>query len=223
MERTIRVTGKGNLSVKPDTVRLIMTLEGMQDEYDKAIEQSSRMTEEMKDIFETLDFERNSIKTLYFNISAEYESYQAKDKSWKRRFEGYKFVHRTKIEFPADNARLGRVLYAIGHAAIQPEFRIEYTVAEPEKCKNELLANAVIDSKQKAEVLTKAAGVSLGNIVTIDYSWGEIDFVSRPMEHMMMDECLMKCAEPAGGAYDIDIDPEDIEVSDNVTIVWGIQ
>lgn len=29
----------------------------------------------------------------------------------------------------------------------------------------------------------------------------------------------MQCAEPAGGAYDIDIDPEDIEVSDNVTIV----
>ena len=28
MERTIRVTGKGNLSVKPDTVRLIMTIEG---------------------------------------------------------------------------------------------------------------------------------------------------------------------------------------------------
>ena len=28
MERTIRVTGKGNLLVKPDTVRLIMTMEG---------------------------------------------------------------------------------------------------------------------------------------------------------------------------------------------------
>lgn len=28
---------------------------------------------------------------------------------------------------------------------------------------------------------------------------------------------------PAGGAYNIDIDPEDIEVSDNATIVWGIQ
>ena len=64
----------------------------------------------------------------------------------------------------------------------------------------------------KAEVLTKATGVSLGNIVTIDYSWGEIEFVSRPMEHMMMNECLIKCAEPAGGAYNIDIDPEDIEV-----------
>ena len=31
MERTIRVTGKGNLSVKPDMVRLVMTMEGMKE------------------------------------------------------------------------------------------------------------------------------------------------------------------------------------------------
>ncbi len=222
MERTIRVTGKGNLSVKPDTVRLIMTMEGMQEEYDKSVEESAVMTEQIKDLFEKMDFERESIKTISFNISAEYESYQARDNSWKRRFEGYKFTHRVKVEFPADNKRLGRVLYALGHSPVRPEFRIEYTVAEPEKCKNELLAKAVADSKQKAGVLAEAAGVSLGEIVTIDYSWGEIEFVSRPMEHMMMDECLMKCAEP-DASYDMDIDPDDIEVSDNVTIVWSIR
>ena len=27
MERTIKVTGKGKISVKPDTIRLIMTIE----------------------------------------------------------------------------------------------------------------------------------------------------------------------------------------------------
>ena len=36
MEKTIRVTGKGKLAVKPDTIRLILTFEGMQDEYDRA-------------------------------------------------------------------------------------------------------------------------------------------------------------------------------------------
>ncbi|NLG05575.1 MAG: SIMPL domain-containing protein [Clostridia bacterium] len=221
MERTIRVTGKGNLSVKPDMIRLIMTIEGMQEEYDKAVEQSASMTEAIKDVFESLDFERNSVKTLYFNISTEYESYQAKDKSWKRRFIGYKFVHRTKVEFPSDNKRLGKVLYALGHSAVCPEFRIEYTVAEPEKCKNELLARAVADSREKAEVLAKAANVSLGDIITIDYSWGEIEFISRPMEHMMLEECCMREA-PVGGAYDMDIDPDDIDVSDNVTVVWKI-
>lgn len=48
MERTIRVTGKGNLSVKPDTVRLIMTMEGMKEEYDTALAESANMTEHLK-------------------------------------------------------------------------------------------------------------------------------------------------------------------------------
>lgn len=126
-----------------------------------------------------------------------------------------------KVEFPADNKRLGKVLYALGHCAVRPEFQIEYTVANLEQCKNELLEEAIRDSKIKAEVLTKAAGVILGNIVTIDYSWAEIDFVSRPMDRMMMEDCCIgACADDE--AYDIDINPDDINVSDHVTVVWEL-
>ena len=39
MERTIRVTGKGRLSVRPDTTRLILIMEGLQGSYDRALEQ----------------------------------------------------------------------------------------------------------------------------------------------------------------------------------------
>ena len=116
---------------------------------------------------------------------------------------------------------MGKVLYALGHCAVRPEFQIEYTVANLEQCKNELLEEAIRDSKIKAEVLTKAAGVILGNIVTIDYSWAEIDFVSRPMDRMMMEDCCIgACADDE--AYDIDINPDDINVSDHVTVVWEL-
>ena len=40
-------------------------------------------------------------------------------------------------------------------------FSIEYTVADVEKCKNELLHKAIEDSIQKAQVLTTAANVKL--------------------------------------------------------------
>ncbi len=224
MERTVKVTGKGNLSVKPDTVRLMMVLEGMQEEYDMAVEQSAQMTEKIKDLFEGLDFDRDAVKTLYFNISAEFENYQAKDKSWKQKFKGYKFTHRVKVEFPFDNKRLGKVLYALGHSAMQPEFSIEYTVMEPEKYKSELLAKAVTDSKQKAEVLAKAAGVSLGDIVTIDYAWEEINFVTRPVEHMMLEgRCMKRSMAADNAAYEVDINPDNINVSDNVTVIWEIR
>ena len=219
MERTIRVTGKGRLSVRPDTIRLILFMEGIQGTYDMALEQSATMTEELKKLFTGHGFQKDALKTLAFHVSAEYDSYQDRDKSWKKRFEGYKFSHRMKVEFPADNKRLGQILYALGHAAVRPEIQIEYTVADTEKCKNELLADAVADCLKKADVLTRAAGVTLGDIVNIDYSWAELEFVARPMNAMMLEECRMRSCEDS---YDIDINPDDIDVTDSVTVVWSL-
>ena len=41
MERTIRVTGKGKLSVKPDTIRLRINMEGIYPEYAVTLQKSS--------------------------------------------------------------------------------------------------------------------------------------------------------------------------------------
>ena len=87
------------------------------------------------------------------------------------------------IEFDADNKKLGEILYALAHSVITPEISIEYTVSDPEKHKDELLKNAIKDSKHKAEVLANAADVKLGDIVSIDYSWSEINFVSEPIQN----------------------------------------
>ena len=95
----------------------------------------------------------------------------------------------------------------------------DYTVKDPEAAKNELLGRAVKDAKAKAAVLADASDVKLKEIQTIDYSWDELDFEVRPMSDMMLRS--EKCME-AGGSYDFDIEPDDIEVSDTVTVVWEI-
>lgn len=92
-----------------------------------------------------------------YDVQTEYESYQTNDRSWRRRFVGYKYNHKMKVEFSADNEKLGQVLYAIAHCNITPEFNIEYTVADPEAAKDELLKKAVEDSMHKAEVLASSA------------------------------------------------------------------
>ena len=221
MERTIRVTGKGNISVKPDIIRLRLSMEGIYPEYDETLQKSSEIVELLKDLVEKQGYERKELKTLYFNIDTEYESYQAKDKSWKRRFQGYKYVHRMKIEFPADNQRLGKMLYALAHCPVSPEFSIEYTVSDPEASKNELLGKAVKDSLKKASVLVEAADVKLGKIINIDYSWEEIDFVSKPLQEMSLRCCELD--ESYSASYDMDIEPDDIDITDTVTVVLALE
>ena len=83
-----------------------------------------------------------------------------------------------------------------------------------------MLGKAVADAKEKSSVLTRAAGVTLKELQTIDYSWCEIDFEYRPMNGDVMMEC---CDAPmAAKSYDLDIEPDDISVSDTVTLVWEI-
>ena len=220
-ERIIKVTGKGNLKVKPDITRITITLEGQNKEYDKILEQSSKDTETLKVILERQGFDRTDVKTLMFNVDTRYESYQTRDKSWKERFVGYEFKHVVKVEFDSDSARLGKILYALANAkGIHPDFRLSYTVKDPEASKNELLGKAVADAKAKAEVLAKAAGVSLKGIKNINYSWGEIQFEYSPMRKDLIGDIplLSEC----DGSIDLDIEPDDIAVSDTVTVVWEI-
>ena len=112
------------------------------------------------------------------------------------------------------------MLYALAACPVRPEFQISFTVKDPEFAKNLLLGKAVADAKEKAAVLSGAAGVALKEIQSIDYSWGEIDFEYRPMNGALLAEkCL---AEPMDASYDMDIEPDDIEASDTVTVIWEI-
>ena len=213
--KTIRITGKGNLKVRPDTTRIMITLEKVCREYGDALRNSSENTESLRDLLKRLGFERTDLKTLNFHVDTEYENYREND-VYKQRMVGYRYRHVMKVEFPSDNERLGRILYALASSPVNPEFRISYVVSDPEAKKNELLENAVRDARIKAEVLTRAAGVTLKDIWSIDYSWGEVDFEVRPMEELRMAKF------DGGGSFDMDIEPDDIDMSDTVTVTWEI-
>lgn len=220
-QRTVRVTGRGAIKVKPDMTRVTMAMTGCCPAYEQTLKRSGEDTEILKDILENQGFERTEIKTLSFDVNTKHESYKAKDGNWKQRLVGYEFRHVLKIEFDSDNTRLGKILYALANAKqIRPEFRLSYTVKDKEGSKNMLLGRAVEDARVKADVLTQAAGVSLKGIQSIDYSWVDIEFECRPMgDSMLMEECSA-VEEDAG--YSIDIEPDDIEASDTVTVVWEI-
>ena len=169
--RTIRVTGKGRIRIRPDMTRITLTIEGTDPEYSRALEKSSKDTEEVGELLTGFGFERSDLKTLQFSVDTEYEGYQ-EDGIYKQRFKGYRFRHVMKAEFASDNERLGRILYALANCPVNPEFQISFTVRDREAAKNELLGKAVSDAKEKAAVLAQAAGVRLGEIRSIDYSWG---------------------------------------------------
>jgi hypothetical protein len=71
-------------------------------------------------------------------------------------------------------------------------------------------------------VISKAACVSIGEILNIDYSWGEIDFVTEPVDEMMLKCCECEPDSDSSG-YALDIEADDIDITDTVTVVWSIK
>lgn len=220
--RTIRVTGKGQIKLKPDMTRISITLEGTYPEYSETLRHSSEDAEAIKDLLTEYGFERSDLKTLDFSVDTEYESYKEHG-AYKQRFVGYKYHHLMKVEFDSDNERLGRVLYALANSQLRPEFRISYTIKDPEAAKNQLLGKAVSDAMEKADALARAARVVLKDIQSIDYSWGHISFEVHPMKRMLVAEEGLALPMATSGTYDMDIEPDDIEVSDTVTLLWEIE
>jgi uncharacterized protein YggE len=196
-----------------------MTCGDIYKEYSEALARSSEKTEKLKELFGRFGFQPGDLKTLQFSVDTEYENYQ-ENNVWKQRFLGYRSCHVTKIEFASDNDRLGKILYALANSEAQPQFDISYTVIDPEAAKNELLGRAVADAFAKAGVLAAAAGQELGKILSIDYSWNEIRFDARPVNGLMESKAMGGAADSC--SYDIDIEPDDIKVSDTVTVVWEI-
>ena len=61
-----------------------------------------------------------------------------------------------------------------------------------------------------------AAGVKLGQLLDINYNWGEIELYAKTK--YSVDDCLAASCAPC----DIDIDPDDIQAGDTATFVWEI-
>ena len=78
-----------------------------------------------------------------------------------------------------------------------------------------MLQNAVANARLKAEIIADAAGLQLGEIISIDYSWDDILFQS-PTQFGLRSEKM------GVSSMALDIQPEDINISDSVTIHWQI-
>lgn len=214
--RIIRITGKGEIKVHPDTTRITVTLSGLYKDYGSTLSRSSEDTERLRELVTRFGFRGSDLKTLSFDVQTQNESYRDHD-TYKTRFIGYRYTHRMKIEFDSDNERLGRILYALAGCPLRPEFTISYTVKDTEAVKNTLLGKAAADARAKAEALAEAAGVRLKDIQSIDYSWGKVLFEETPINNLMAEKCM------ADEELALNIEPDDIEVSDTVTVVWEIE
>ena len=217
MARTITVKGIGRASAKPDLVVLSMTLEAKHKDYQTAMDMAGEHIQHLNDTLTAIGFEKSSVKTTNFNVRTDYDRVKDRYGNYESVFKGYEVTHYLKLSFDFDMARLSQALSAIAGCLAHPQLSIAFTVKDATAINEDMLRSATVNARRKAEILCEASGVKLGNLVSIDYNWGELDIYSNTRF-----DCCEESMAPMMKASCIDIDPEDIDVSDTATFIWEI-
>jgi len=233
--RVIVVKGIGKHSATPDLIVLQMNLEVVQPQYDQTMQCAAKALDALRLAITSAGHDGKNLKTTRFKIDTKHESRKVRDE-WKDYYVGYACEHGLSLEFDFDMAKLGATLDAIAkyelapntihesdkisiHDAIikfqiKPKIKINFSIKNPDAVSERLLQNAIENAKNKAGILAQSAGVKLGVIQRIDYNWEELQIYSKTDYSIREEMCLSdRCME---------ITPEDIDVSDTVTVVWEI-
>lgn len=215
--KTITVKGVGTASARPDFVVLSLSLETVDQTYETAMNKAAEKIGELNSSLAKVGFEKESVKTIDFDVRTDYESEKDRNGNYRRVFNGYVVKHRLKVSFDFDTKVLAQVLNAISSCVARPELSVCFTVKDPSAINEALLVSATENAKKKAVILCGAMDSKLGEIVSIDYNWGELDIYSRT-RYEVEDDCKCLMAAPMS----IDVEPDDIDTSDSVTFVWEI-
>lgn len=217
MEKRITVKGIGRATAKPDTIVLTMSLKSHAQEYDKAMEIAANSISNITKAIEGVGFEKDMVKTINFNVQTKYDSFKDRNGNYRSKFNGFLVCHDLKLEFDIDTKLLSKVLSVLARTEVNPELSVSFIIKDSTVINEEMLRSATENALKKAKVLCDASNVTLGNLILIDYNWGELNVCSNTSYNLNR-ECLLDTLYED----DIDIEPDDIDVRDTVTFVWEI-
>lgn len=217
MTRTITVKGIGKVSAKSDYVVLSMSLQAHHMNYEKTMDEATEQFEQLKKSLVSVGFDKESINTKSFDVRVDQNQVKDKNGNYKYVFNGYIVSHTLKVEFDFDSKMLSYALNAVATCLANPQLTIAFTVKNATAINEMMLRSATVNAKRKAEILCEASNVKMGQLLSIDYNWGELNIYSKTRYDMDED-----CMPMVSMSKLIDIEPDDIDVSDTATFVWEI-
>ena len=202
---TITVTGEGTVTAAPDlaTVSLGVTTQGT-----TAAEAMSANSAALALVLERVKaagVEDRDIQTSTLKLNP---NWAGTDGSGVPMIRGYVAVNTVQLRV-RDLEKLGPVLDAAVTDGANTLNGISFGLAAPEPAMDEARKEAVAAARARAELLTDAAGVGLGRIVSISESGGH----APPMPMYRMEAAMASPVPVEGG---------EVGVTASVTITWEI-
>lgn len=217
--RIITVTGKAEQSYVPDEAHVVVNLSAMDMKLSEAKAEHDKKLKKLMKIVGKAGIAEQKIKTQSSNIQPIYR-YEMK----KRIFDGYR-VNSSLDVTVGDTLVLGDLLDDITNAGFEEGTDVKwgnlmsmyYTFSDPDKIRDEMLADAIANARKKADFMAEAAGAEISRVYQI--SEGSMPHFSRPVPIMadrMMKSGIAEMASVAPPAGE-----QELQV--NVTVSYELE
>ena len=203
--RSISMTGHGEIRAVPDMAQISA---GVTSNAATAAQALAANSSRMKSVFaalEKLGVPEKNIQTTGFFVSPQYTN---GDNNNARRLTGYQVSNEVSVRLD-DVGKLGTALDALVTAGANQMNGISFSIRNPAPLLEKARADAIADARTRAETYAKAAGVSLGPILSINEGATE---TPRPMYRMAVTVAAAPVPVAAG----------EQSVTADVSVVWEI-
>ena len=195
--RTINVSGHAEKKLVPDEAHLRVNLNSMKLKMAEAKTSHDEKLRALLAITKAEGVEERKVRTESSTVQPIYEWVQQPvsaimpNPQPKQEFKGYRVQTLLDITV-VDTAKVGALMEKITEAGFEKEARtdwgnlldLQYEVSEPEKKRDELLAEAIAAARTKAERMAEASGSKVVGVRQI--SEGNISHYQPPMPMMAM-------------------------------------
>ena len=217
-KRTIHIMGIGHAAQSPDTVVLSLSLTARNKEYSAALTIGSQQVEMLRESIVEAGFKAKDLKTVNFDVRTIYEDEEYREggsKRYRQQFVGFECQHDLQMTFDLKNSKLNAVVDKIAACLSEPKISVAFTLKDTDAFVAKLLKSAARDAKNKARTLCTAAGVKLGNLISVDYSHDDI----ARQEVRFDNQAVLGCSTDTA----FNFQPDEVQASGTVDFIWEIE
>ena len=163
----IMVQGEGKKFYKPNQVDISINFFANDETYEKSLKKGTETVEEFINlVLKELKINREELKTrnfrIYQNIRYDYQTKTQVDNGFD-----YNQSATLKLDYSMDV--ISEFMDKVSKLVNPPKYNMTFTIKEQEMAKKEVLEEAYIKAKEKAEAIAKASGKILKDCIKVDF------------------------------------------------------
>jgi uncharacterized protein YggE len=203
---TVTASGAGTTQAVPDTADMSFGVTTTSPNAKAALDEASKSAEQIASAVKKQGVAGEDIQTQNVSVYP-----QTVDQNGKQVITGYQASLSVSVKV-RDISKLGEVISAANAAGANDISGPTFSIGDPAPARAKAIDEAVADARKSAEAMAKAAGKSVGAVLSMSSS--DVGMVPGPM---------YSTSDMAGAAKSVPIQPGQLDITANVVVVFELK